>query len=80
MDEKKNKSAAKKIISILKRTEIKFLALFIGLFLLSWPYMASLNNQPLTFPFIYYYAVWVVLATLLVLSNIFSKDDDEKHN
>lgn len=77
-----NKTAfSKKIALLFKRSEFKFFIFFLGLFILSWPFIILLDSKPASYPFLFYFIVWAALILLLLAASLAGGDDvDDKED
>jgi uncharacterized integral membrane protein len=80
MEETKNKNIFKRFASLLNRHEFHFFVLVVFLLILSWPYLAYLNNKSIFFSFVYYFGAWAVLVILLLVSNAIAGDSDNEND
>jgi hypothetical protein len=76
MNEINDKNIFKRLALLFRRYEFNFFLLIIYLLVLSWPFMAGLNNKSVSFSFVYYFGAWAVLVILLLVSNAIGGDSD----
>jgi hypothetical protein len=80
MEETKNKNVLKRFFSLLKKHEFHFFALVVYLLILSWPFLAYLNNKSLSFSFIYYLSAWIALVVFLLVSNAIGDEEGDNND
>jgi hypothetical protein len=69
------KTFFQKINFLFRQNEFKFVIFFAGMFILCWPFIILLNNKTVSYPFRFYFIVWVALILLLFIASLGKGDD-----
>ncbi|MFZ1720265.1 MAG: hypothetical protein WAU28_02835 [Candidatus Moraniibacteriota bacterium] len=55
----------------------RWLCFFLGVLLVSWPFLVSLDYSSFRLSLAFYFTLWLGLILVIAITHIFSKEEDE---
>ncbi len=77
MEEHDTRSYRRLAVGLLGAPAFRWLCFFLGVLLLSWPFLASLEYLSFRFSFLFYFTLWLVFILVIVAMHIFVEEADE---
>ncbi len=65
------------IVRLLGSSVFRWLCFFLGVLLVSWPFLVSLDYSSFRPSFAFYFTLWLGLILVIAITHIFSAEEDE---